>query len=103
MLKAATVVPIRSVSEAISMLRSGQIDAFALGRDALVPYQKDIPGSRLLDGYFHKTGIAMAVPKNRPAALAHVRTFIEGAKAGGLIRRTFDSAGLQDTAVAPAE
>jgi polar amino acid transport system substrate-binding protein len=102
-LKAATVVPIRSVSESIAMLRNGQIDAFALGRDALVPYQRDIPGSRLLDGSFHKTGIAMAVPKSRPAALAHVRTFIEGAKAGGLIRRTFDNAGLKDTAVAPAE
>jgi polar amino acid transport system substrate-binding protein len=103
MLKAATVVPIRSVGEAISMLRDGQIDAFALARDALVPYQREIPGSRILDGYFHKTGIAMAVPKNRPAALAHVRMFIEDAKTKGLIRRTFDNAGLQDTAVAPAE
>jgi polar amino acid transport system substrate-binding protein len=103
MLKVATVVSIRSVGEAISMLRGGQIDAFALGRDALVPYQRDIPGSRLLDGYFHRSGVAIAVPKNRPAALAHARSFIEGAKAGGLIRRIFDNAGLASTAVAPAE
>jgi polar amino acid transport system substrate-binding protein len=74
-----------------------------MGRDALVPYQKEIPGTRLLDGYSHKTGIAMAAAKNRPAGLAHVRTFIEGAKAGGLVRRTLDKAGLRDTAVAPAE
>ena len=100
LLKVATVVPIRSVDEAMTMLRSGQIDAFALGRDALVPYQREIPGSRLLEGYFHRTGIAVAVPKNRPAALAHVRIFMEGAKAGGLIRRIFDAAGLQATAVA---
>jgi hypothetical protein len=45
----------------------------------------------------------MAAAKNRPAGLAHVRTFIEGAKAGGLVRRTLDKAGLRDTAVAPAE
>lgn len=102
-LKAATVVPIASVGEAMSMLRSGQIDAFALGRDSLVPYQKEIPGSRILDGHFHITGIAIAVPKNRPAALAYARAFIEDAKASGMIRRTFDDAGMQAAAVAPPE
>jgi len=85
------------------MLRSGRVDAFALGRDALVPYQAEIPGSRILDGHFHTTGIAIAVPKQRPAALAHARAFLEQAKASGLIRRVFDKAGLQSTAVAPAE
>jgi polar amino acid transport system substrate-binding protein len=85
------------------MLRDGQIDAFALGRDALVPYQRDIPGSRLLDGYFHRSSIAIAVPKNRPASLAYVRSFVEGAKAGGMVRGIFDKAGLAATAVAPAE
>ena len=85
MLKAATVVPIRSVSEAISMLRNGQIDAFALGRDALVPYQRDIPGSRLLDGYFHKTGIAIAVaeePAGRPRSRAHLYRKRESRRSG---------------------
>ena len=102
-LKSATVVPVSSVGEAIAMLRSGRIDAFALGRNALVPYQAEIPGSRILDGHFHTTGIAIAVPKNRPAALAHVRAFLEEAKASGLIRRVFDKAGLQSTPVAPTE
>lgn len=103
MLKSATIVAVPSVGEGIDMLRSGRIDAFALGRNALVPYQAEIPGSRILDGYFHTTGIAIAVPKNRPAALAHVRAFLEDAKASGLIRRVFDKAGLRSTAVAPAE
>jgi len=102
-LKVATVVSIRSVGEAVSMLRDGQIDAFALGRDALVPYQREIPGSRLLDGYFHRSSIAIAVPKNRPAALAYARSFIEGAKSGGMVRGIFDKAGLAATAVAPAQ
>ena len=102
-LKLATIVAVASVGEAIDMLRSGRVDAFALGRDALVPYQAEIPGSRILDGHFHTTGIAIAVPKQRPAALAHARAFLEQAKASGLIRRVFDKAGLQSTAVAPAE
>jgi polar amino acid transport system substrate-binding protein len=102
-LASATIVPIASVGEAITMLRNGEIDAFALGRQALAPYQREIAGSRILDGYFHKTGIAVAVPKNRPDALAYVRGFMQTAKTSGLIRRIFDDAGLQSTAVAPAE
>jgi polar amino acid transport system substrate-binding protein len=102
-LKLATIVAVPSVGEAIDMLRSGKVDAFALGRDALAPYQAEIPGSRILDGHFHRTGIAIAVPKNRPAALAHASAFLKEAKASGLVRRAFDKAGLQSTAVAPAE
>lgn len=102
-LKSATVVAVPSVAEAIDMLRSGRIDAFALGREGLVPYQAEIPGSRILEGRFHATGIAIAVPRNRPAALAYVRTFLEQAKASGLVRRALDKAGLRSTAVAPAE
>ena len=102
-LKSATVVAVPSVGEAIAMLRGGQIDAFALGREGLAPYQAEIPGSRILDGYFHRTGIAIAVPKNRPAALAHARAFLEQAKASGLIRRALDKAGLESAVVAPPE
>ena len=102
-LKFASTVAVPSVGEAIGMLRSGQVDAFALGRDALVPYQAEIPGSRILDGHFHTTGIAIAVPKKRPAALAYVSAFINEAKTSGLIRRAFDRAGLQSATVAPAE
>ena len=102
-LKFASTVAVPSVGEAIGMLRSGQVDAFALGRDALVPYQAEIPGSRILDGHFHTTGIAIAVPKKRPAALAYVSAFINEAKTSELIRRAFDRAGLQSATVAPAE
>ena len=102
-LKSATIVAVPSVGEAIDMLRNGKVDAFALGRDALAPYQAEIPGSRILDGYFHRTGIAIAVPKNRPDALAQATDFLKEAKASGLIRRALDKVGLQSTAVAPSD
>jgi len=98
----ATIVPVTSVGEAIQLLRGGRVDALALSRDALGPYQAQIPGSRILDGCLQTTGVAIAVPKNRPAALAYVSAFLEQAKASGLIRRAFDSAGLQSDQVAPA-
>jgi polar amino acid transport system substrate-binding protein len=102
-LPAATIVPATSVGEALAMLRDGRGDAIALSRDVLRAYQAAIPGSRLLDGHLHATGIAIAVPNGRPAALAHVWAFLEDAKASGLVRQAFDRAGLQQDAVAPAE
>ena len=102
-LKSASILAVPSVAEAIDMLRSGRIDAFALGRDALVPYQAEIPGSRILEGRLHSSAIAIAVPKQRPAALAYVSAFLNEAKSSGLIRRVFDKAGLQSAMAAPAE
>ena len=47
--------------------------------------------------------VAVAVPKNRPAALAYVSAFVEDAKAAGSVRRALDNAGLKTSTVAPAE
>lgn len=102
-LTSATIVAAPSVGEAIDMLREGRVEAFALSRDSLRPYSAQLPGSRILEGHLQTTGIAIAVPKNRPAALAYAGAFLEEAKASGLVRRAFDRAGLQAEAVAPAE
>jgi polar amino acid transport system substrate-binding protein len=102
-LPAATIVSVPSVGEAMQLLRDGKVDAFALSRDSLRPYQAQVPGSRILEGNLQTTGIAIAVPKNRPAALAYVSAFLEQAKAAGSIRRAFDKAGLQSEQVAPPQ
>ena len=59
-----------------------------------------LPGSRVLEGSFNRVGVAIAVPKNRPNALAYATQFIEDAKGSGLLRRMFDDAGLGNIAVA---
>jgi polar amino acid transport system substrate-binding protein len=50
-----------------------------------------------------KTGIAIAVPKGHPEALAYVTKFIGDAKASGSVRRAMDRAGMANLAVAPPE
>jgi polar amino acid transport system substrate-binding protein len=100
-LKSAKIVPAKSVDEAIAMLRSGAVQAFALTHDALPPLQKELPGSRILDGAFYTTGVGIALQKQRPAALAYVKDFIDKAKADGTVRRAFDAAGLNALAIAP--
>ena len=86
---------------AAERLTGGKADAFALSRDSLPPFVAKLPGSRIVDGGFQLTGIAIAIPKGRPEALAYVTTFLEKAKNSGVVRHAFDRAGLQHLPVAP--
>jgi polar amino acid transport system substrate-binding protein len=72
-----------------------------MGRDALPDVVKEFPGSRIVEGGFQQTGIAIAVPKGRPQALAYVTEFMQRAKTSGLVRGAMDRAGLQTLEVAP--
>jgi polar amino acid transport system substrate-binding protein len=100
-LKTAKIVPAKSVDEAMAMMTAGTAQAFALTHDALPALQKQLPGSRILDGAYQIAGVAIAVRKDRLAALAYITDFIEKAKANGAIRRAFDAAGLDQLPVAP--
>lgn len=91
-----------TVEEQIAMLRSGRADAITSGRPGLTRLAASLPGARVLDGSFASSSIAVAVPKNRPAALAYASDFVEAAKSSGAVRRAFDNAGLRDFTVAPA-
>jgi polar amino acid transport system substrate-binding protein len=93
---------VKSPEDAIALLRSGKADALAMGRESLVGVQAQVEGSRVLEDGFMNSTTAVAVPKNRPAALACVTEFIEEAKASGLVRRAFDAVGLKSSVVAPA-
>jgi polar amino acid transport system substrate-binding protein len=100
-LKQTTVIAAQTVEQIEAMLRSGEADAAALGRDSLLSLAKRLPGTRILDGNFQRTGVAIAVPKNRPAALKYVSEFIERAKASGAVQRALDRAGIMGKAAAP--
>ncbi|HEX4411889.1 MAG TPA: transporter substrate-binding domain-containing protein [Xanthobacteraceae bacterium] len=100
-LKNTTITPMTSVDDAMSALRDGKADAFALSRDSLPVYVKQIPGSCIVDGGFQNTGIAIAIPPNRPEALSYVTAFMDDAKKNGIVRRALDAAGFKDEPVAP--
>ena len=99
-LRHAKVCEAPSIDQALALLRAGQAQAFALTHDALPPLQQEMPGSRILAGSFQVTGVALAIPQGRPQALARLTAFVEQAKAGGLLRRAFDAAGLQGLPIA---
>jgi polar amino acid transport system substrate-binding protein len=97
-LKSATLVPVHAVAEIEALLRAGQVDAAALSRESLASLVAKIPGSRVLEGSFHSTAVAVAVPRGRPAALAYVTDYVERALASGVVQRALDDAGIQGRA-----
>jgi len=90
------------VDAAATAMREGRIAAIALSRESLTGLAPKIPGSRILDDAFLKSSTAVCIPKGKPAALEYVSTFIEEAKAAGLVRQALDEMGLKASQVAPA-
>jgi len=96
-LKNAKVAGYQTYDEIFSLLKNGEIDAFALSRDQLNAMAKKIPGTRVLDETFKQTVTAVAVPLNHPLALAYATKFMTETKSNGLLRKAFDNNGLKDT------
>jgi len=97
----ASVEEVPSVERMTEMARTGQGDAFALSHDSFAGLLPKLPGARVLPGNFQQTGIAVAVPQGRPAALQLVNGLLADAKASGAVRRALDAAGFKDAEVAP--
>jgi polar amino acid transport system substrate-binding protein len=98
----ASVEEVPSVDQMTDMASKGQGDAFALSHDSFSGLLPKLPGARVLPGNFQQTGIAVAVPKGRTAALRIVSDWLETAKSSGLVRRALDAAGFSDASVAPS-
>jgi polar amino acid transport system substrate-binding protein len=97
----AAVEEVPSVELMTEMARTGQGDAFALSHDSFAGLLPKLPGARVLVGHFQQTGIAVAVPKGRGAALKLASGLLEDAKKSGTVRRALDAAGFKDAEVAP--
>src|SRR5262245_58491606 len=95
-LKNTTISAVTSVDDAIAAMKDGKADAFALGRDSLPPYVKQVPGSRITEGHFQQMGIAIATQKGKPQALAAITDFLNEAKKDGTVRKALDRGGFAD-------
>jgi polar amino acid transport system substrate-binding protein len=98
-LKNAKVTGYQTYDEIFNLLKSGEIDAFALSRDQLNAMAKKIPGARVLDETFKQTVTAIAVPLNHPLAAAFAAKFMTDATTNGTLRKAYDDNGLKDTPI----
>jgi polar amino acid transport system substrate-binding protein len=101
--KTASVTIYPTAAAAMADLASGKIDALAMGREALLDFEKKTPGTKVLPDIIQATGVIVVVPKNRPVTRAWAARFLEEAKADGTARRALDSAGFKDAVVAPPD
>jgi polar amino acid transport system substrate-binding protein len=98
-LKNATIIEYQTIDEIFALLKSGEVDAFALSRDQLNAMAKKIPGTRVLDETFKKTITAVAVPLDHPQSLAFATKFMNDAMSNGLLRKAYDNNGLKGTPI----
>lgn len=102
-LKDVKIFQAKSSTEVFELLRTGKADAMTSSRETLVGLSEKLPGSRVLEGNYLNSYVAVALPKGRSAGLAYASAFVEEAKADGTVRRALDNAGLMSTKVAPAD
>ncbi|MDN3279467.1 ABC transporter substrate-binding protein [Frankia sp. RB7] len=98
-LKNATVSGYQTYDEIFGLLKSGEVDAFALSRDQLNKMAQKIPGTKVLDETFKKTVTAVAVPLAHQQSLAFVTNFMNEAVTNGTLRRAYDNNGLKDSPI----
>jgi polar amino acid transport system substrate-binding protein len=98
-LKQAKVTGYQTYDEIFNLLKSGEVDAFALSRDQLNAMAKKIPGTRVLDETFKQTVTAVAVPLNHPLSANFATKFMTEATANGTLRKAYDNNGLKDTPI----
>jgi polar amino acid transport system substrate-binding protein len=101
-LKNVTVAHVKTPEEMFELLKSGKADAIVQSRESLTGLAAKLLGSRVLDGAFLNSYVAIAVPKGKPAALAYASAFVDAAVASGSVRRALDRIGLLTSTVAPA-
>jgi polar amino acid transport system substrate-binding protein len=98
-LKNAEVTGYQTYDEIFSLLKRGEIDAFALSRDQLNKMAQKIPGTKVLGETFKKTVTAVAVPLGHSQALMLVTGFMTEAVTNGTLRKAYDNNGLKDSPI----
>ena len=76
------------------MFVAEKIEVLAGLRPGLIKDQKNLPGSRILDGQFTAVQQAAGMPKGHPAGVKFLNEFIEDAKATGFVARALVSNGM---------
>jgi polar amino acid transport system substrate-binding protein len=100
-LQHATLTKFEKAGDAAELIGKGQLDALAMGTEAVEGLSKKLPGTRVLDEIVQSTGVVVVVPKGHAAAKEWASQFLQTAKTDGTVRRALDSGGSNDAKVAP--
>ena len=80
---------------AADLMRSGAVDVFSANKGNLYQISDQLPGSRVLDGYFTVDEFALGIPIGRKIEMSFLNEFIEEIKSQGLIEGASKRAGVR--------
>lgn len=97
-LRNATLARTKSSGESIAAFNEGRADALAGLRPALLDSMNKTPDTRLLDGNFMTVNHGLGTPRERVAAAAYLKSFVEAMNASGFIARSIERNGVKGLA-----
>ncbi|GGC67293.1 ABC transporter substrate-binding protein [Undibacterium terreum] len=100
-LKEAELLRAPTSPQVIDIFMQQKMEVAAGVRQQLQADAKRVPGLRLLDGRFMEIRQAMAMPKNRDAALAYLSDFVEEMKRSGFVGKALQRHHIEGAEVAP--
>lgn len=100
-LKHATLVRAEGIPASAKLFVAEKLEALAGLKPGLMEEARKLPGSRLLDGQVTAVQQSIGAPKNRQAAAACLREFVEDVKRSGMVGRLVESHGVKGVNVAP--
>ena len=80
---------------AAALIRSGAVDVFSANKGNLYQISDQLPGSRVLDGYFSVDEFALGIPIGRKIEMSLLNELIEEIKSQGLIEAASKRAGVR--------
>jgi polar amino acid transport system substrate-binding protein len=100
-LQNAELVRAASLDASFDLFVTENLDALAGLRPRLLQDVEKLPGARILDGKFTAVQQAVGTAKANEAGARFLQSFVEGAKASGLIARLIDRHHIRGLSVAP--
>jgi polar amino acid transport system substrate-binding protein len=97
----ATLVHTESLDSAFERFQAEKLEALSGLRPRLIADVVKVPGARILDGKFTAVQQAVGTARANQAAAEWLRTFVEEAKASGLVAKFIEQHKVQGLSVAP--
>lgn len=94
-LRSATLVRSKNTAAAIDLFNARGADALAGLRPALLESMGKLPDARLLEGNFMIVNHGLGTPRERSAAAAYLKAFVEDLNASGFVARSIERHGVR--------
>jgi polar amino acid transport system substrate-binding protein len=91
----ATLVYTQTFRESIERFNAREADAISGLKPSLLETMAKLPGARLVDGKFMTVNHGLGTPRERIAAAAYLKAFVENVNASGFVARAIARHGVQ--------